>query len=151
MIKWLERAVYTCTFLVVLVILFGLVNGAGCRYDLSIEKQDSHNTFLTCHRGKVMVLHTLLNQDREIISQWKVSARQLQIGKQLIYFVYHRERLEGGNQENETDRYNQIFSGYKTVFYHIDRIDDRVFIFANFPKSTITTGLVHGEISFFNH
>lgn len=155
MIKRLERIIYTTTLLVILLIGYSVVNGASCRYELEVQRFDSktqmqRDSFVTCYRGKVMVLHSQMAPDGSTTSKWKVTARQLKFGKQVIFFVYDRERLSQLTSNTANDHYNEMFSGYSTLFYHIERVGDRLFIFENFPDNNVLEGKVDGFLDFWD-
>ena len=149
MTKLLQRGAFLGFILTTAFLLYGLVNGAGCRYDLSVENAEHQKTFVTCYRGKVVVLHSLLNEQNELVSKWQVMARQMKFGKQVIYIIHDRNRIDGGSTNNLTDRYNEIFSGYNVLFYHVERLGDRVFIFENFPENNVIEGQLEGEMDLF--
>lgn len=133
------------------IIIYGVVNGAGCSYELdNVKTSVNTDTFLTCYRGKIVALH----YQREGVpptsfSTWKVEGRQLVFGKQVIYFVYDRNKISGGDDDNENDRYNRLSQGYKMLFYHFEISNGKAYIFQTFPKRNLVIGDIGGRISFF--
>lgn len=131
--------------------MYGIVNGAGCSYQLTnVMNDNKRETFLTCYRGKVVALHYHRENDSKVLSTWKVEGRQLAFGEQVIYFVYNRKRVQGGVDENTTDRYNRISQGYKMLFYNFKIVDDKVYIFQKFPNKKVLTSDFKGRISLSN-
>ena len=142
--KYIEYLVYLMSFATLVVLLYSFINGSACRYDIRIQSMENRDTFVTCYRGKVMVLHSLFDEQNQLASKWQVSARQLKLGKQMIYLIYDRQRIEGSTTNNENDRYNEIFSGYKILFYHVEVKGDKVFVFENFPENNVIEGQIEG-------
>ncbi|ROO77090.1 hypothetical protein [Vibrio crassostreae] len=131
--------------------MYGIVNGAGCSYQLTNMKSDNNReTFLSCYRGKVVALHYHREADNKPLSTWKVEGRQLVYGEQVIYLVYNRERVHGGIDENTTDRYNRISAGYNMLFYKFKVVGDKVYIFKKFPNKKVLTSDFKGRISLSN-
>ncbi len=124
--------------------------GASCRYELSIDLEE-RNTFLTCYRGKVVLLHTKKDENGQLSSKWKVEARQLKIGSQVVFFVYSRTRLSGNGNDDYNDRYNQISDGYKFLFYYFIRKNDALYIFQEFPEPNVYQARVKGKLDFFDN
>ncbi|MEZ8860141.1 hypothetical protein [Vibrio sp. 10N.247.311.51] len=131
--------------------MYGLVNGAGCSYQLTDMVTDNNReTFLSCYRGKVVALHYHREGDSKILSTWKVEGRQLVFGEQVIYLVYNRKRVQGGVDENTSDRYNRISEGYKMLFYKFKIVGSKVYIFQKFPSKKVLTSDFKGRISLSN-
>lgn len=127
---------------------YGVVNGAGCGYQITNIKPDiGRETYLTCYRGKFVALHYHFDELNKLMSTWKVEGRQFAYGKQIIYFVYTRERVQGGDIENATDRYNRMSQAYRMLFYHFERDDNTIYIFQSFPQDKLIVGNIKGRLT----
>ncbi|MFC5077882.1 hypothetical protein VTH8203_03941 [Vibrio thalassae] len=152
--KW-QHIIITAALLLsaalVFLILYGFVAGSTCQYSISLHvPDDERDVFMTCYRGKVVALQTKVAQDKEIISKWKVEARQLRYGDQTIYFVYTRTPLITDHKQDSNNRFNQISAAYKFLFYKMIRSGDEVYIFQNFPRNYIHKGKIEGSIDFWD-
>lgn len=141
----------TCALLstsaLALFVAYGFFNGSTCQYSMSLHvPDDDRDLFLTCYRGKVVALQTKQNQQGEIVSKWKVEARQLKIGQQAIYFVYSRTPLISNNQVDENDRFNQISAGYKFLFYRLIRQGEHLYVFQAFPRHFVHNAKISGRL-----
>ena len=135
---------------VVLFVFIAGLNGASCRYELSVST-DEKETFMTCYRGKVVLLHTKRDTEGGVSSKWKVEARQLKLGSQAVFFVYGRERISGADGDDDpNDRYNQISEGYSFLFYHFIRREEKLYIFQAFPSKEIYRATLKGQLDFFD-
>ncbi len=119
--------------------------GATCQYQLTVV-QPERETFLTCYRGKVVTLHSKLDAQGNYLSKWKVEARQLRFGKQVVFFVYSRVALIDDLKADPNDEFNQISSGYKLLFYRMEQYGSRVLIFQDFPRFNILWGDIEGRL-----
>lgn len=132
--------------IMIILISFSFINGTTCKYTLSINTTE-RETFLTCYRGKVVALHSNINGD--LVSEWKVEARQFIFLDQLIYFVYSREMIVDDRNEGPNDKFNRISSGYRFLFYRYEREGDDIMLMQEFPEQTIIFGKITGRLSYF--
>lgn len=135
------------TSLFLLMVIYAFLNGSSCRYSLSLYVSDEdRNVFMTCYRGKVVALQTSEDKQGNLLSKWRVEARNLRIGSQTIYFVYHRTPLIVDSHVDPNDRFNEISSGYKFLFYHMTRDEHKVYIFQTFPRYYVHQGKIDGVL-----
>ncbi|HAS6020293.1 TPA: hypothetical protein I7234_15835 [Vibrio vulnificus] len=139
---------FTLFTLIVTGLVYAFLNGSSCRYSISLYVvEDDRYVFMTCYRGKVVALQTRQNEQGEILSKWKVEARHFRLSSQSIYFVYSRTPLVHGSQVDANDRFNEISSGFKLLFYNMQRSGDKdVYIFQEFPRYYVHKGTIDGVL-----
>lgn len=143
--RYLIIAAILLSVSIISLTVIGFLNGTTCRYSLNI-KDNGRDTFLTCFRGKVIALHSQHDQAGNLLSKWKVEARQFRLGQQQIYFVYSREAVVDDTREDSNDHFNRISSGYRFLFYKFIRDKDDVYILENFPNFNIHKGTLKGKL-----
>jgi len=130
-----------------LLLTYSFLNGSSCRYSISIYvKDDDRNVFMTCYRGKIVALQTSQDKEGNLLSKWKVEARHLRLGNQVIYFVYSRTPVIEDHKVDSNDRFNEISSGYKFLFYNMKRQGNKVYIFQTFPRYFVHEGQIDGVL-----
>jgi hypothetical protein len=135
------------TGMFVLIVLYAFLNGSSCRYSMSLfVADDDRDVFMTCYRGKVVALQTHHNAQGELLSKWKVEARHLRLGDQSVYFVYSRTSVIEDHQLDANDRFNEISSGYKFLFYKMQRKEKDIYIFQSFPRYFVHKGSIDGVL-----
>ncbi|NPD10349.1 hypothetical protein HLM86_016570 [Vibrio ostreicida] len=131
----------------ILISTYSFLNGSTCNYSIDLHvPDDERDVLLTCYRGKVVVLESQQDEQGKLISKWKIEARQLRIGDQMIYFVYSRIPLINSSEYNATDRFNQISSGYRFLFYRFVRQGNDLYIFQAFPRYFVHKGKIEGKL-----
>ena len=135
----------TLSLLLLAMVFYAFINGTTCRYSLTL-KTNERDTFLTCYRGKVVVLHSKQDSEGNLLSKWRVEARQLMIGSQMIQFIYSREAIIDDNKEDSNDHFNRISDGYKFLFYNTKRSGNTLYVAQNFPRYYIHVGQIEGKI-----
>lgn len=129
------------------LLAYAFLNGASCRYSISLYIPDEErNVFMTCYRGKVVALQTNENEQGRLLSKWRVEARHLRLGSQSVYFVYSRVPVTENLYYDANDRFNEISSGYKFLFYRIHRQENKVYIFQTFPRYYVHEGEIDGVL-----
>ncbi|CAK4076563.1 hypothetical protein [Vibrio sp. 16] len=144
-----QIVLFSCLLTVPLLalFLFAFLNGSSCRYTVSLSvPDDDRDVFMTCYRGKVVALQTQKNAQGTLLSKWKVEARYFRFGDQSIYFVYSRTPLIENHQDSGNDRFNDISSGYKFLFYKMSRQEELVYIFQTFPRYYVHQGNIDGVL-----
>ncbi|MFM2668468.1 hypothetical protein AAFX24_27375 [Vibrio mediterranei] len=151
--KSIHLLVFIISSIVLSLLLYGSVNAYFCKYDLYLKWDDVSQTNLTCKGGQVTAIHLEIKpaiskgDNSEVVSRWKVSARQLLIGNQLIYLVYERKRVSHkGELISEVDDYNYLVDGFNMLFYHVERNGDNLYIFQTFPDTDVVKATVSGNL-----
>lgn len=144
--RYLIGAAILLSVSIMVVTISAFLNGTTCRYSLNV-KDNGRDTFLTCSRGKVIVLHSLHDKSGNLLSKWKVEARQFRLGQQQIFFVYSREAVIDDSKEDSNDNFNRISSGHRLLFYKFIRNKDDVYILENFPNFNIHKGTLKGKLN----
>ncbi|YCO00520.1 hypothetical protein ACB087_05635 [Vibrio sp. VNB-15] len=148
--RFVVNSAFTLSIIILAIILYAFINGATCRYSLTL-KTDERDTFLTCYRGKVVVLHSKQDAEGNLLSKWKVEARQLRIGSQMIQFVYSRDAIIDDRKEDSNDHFNRISEGYKFLFYNTKRSGDTLYVAQSFPRYYIHVGQIDGKIDIWDN
>ncbi|MFM2607261.1 hypothetical protein AAFX30_06455 [Vibrio chagasii] len=153
--KYLMVTALVFSSMVISFIFYGTANAYFCRYELYLRWDDVSQTNLTCKGGQVTAIHLEVKPPKqkqgntEVVSRWKVSARQLLVGNQLIYLVYERKRVNHkGELISEVDDYNYLMDGFSMLFYHIERKDNKLYIFQTFPTTDVVEATIDGKLGF---
>ncbi|ENO1848378.1 TPA: hypothetical protein N2901_004445 [Vibrio parahaemolyticus] len=129
--------------------LYGLINSLFCSYNLSLSYSKESVVNVTCRSGKVSAIHSLVSEGGKVIPYWRVSARQILIGNQLIYIIWDREKIQALDTfDTQVDNYNYSMKNFKTLFYFIKRRGDELVIFEKFPDENIYIADVKGKLGF---
>ena len=127
------------------VFIYGWINGSTCHYTLTL-KTDERDTAATCYRGKAVIIHTKVNDQGEEQSKWKVEARYLRVGAQMVFVVYQRQAIIQNKKSDANDQFNRLSSGLTFLFYHTKRVGDKLYIFQKFPEYNILQAKVSGKL-----
>lgn len=137
------------TVCIILTILYSFINGATCRYSINF-KTDERDTFMTCYRGKVVAMHSKQSEHGDLLSKWKVEARQFKLGDQVIHFIYRRDPIVDDRLQDSNDHFNHVTSGYRVLFYNSKRHGDKVYLFKNFPRYNVHVGTINGKLDYWD-
>lgn len=131
-------------------LLYGIINGSGCSYSISnMQTSENRTMFSTCKRGKVVILQYHHDENDNLLSIWKIKARQIVYKNQLIFIIYDRTQVLGKMEDNPTDIYNRLSQGYGMMFYYYNIINDKIIFMQDFPKNRVFHANINGTVSIF--
>lgn len=128
---------------------YGLINSLSCSYKLNLIYSEESQVHLICRAGKITAIHSTVLDGSKTVAHWKVSARQILIGNQLIYVIWNRERIQRPQAyDAQVDRYNYSVKDFSTLFYFTKRRGDELVIFEKFPDEDVYVATIKGKLGF---
>lgn len=143
MIKHLQLAALISLVVTLCIFLYGAITGYMNNYRMIIEVEN-RVAIIEAYRGRVTALHIQYDENGEIVSNWRISSRQLIYGHQWIRIFEQRENMYGDLSDNNVTRENLLTQHMWFRFTRIDRIGNTVYLWDNYPVPTLHKGQIEG-------
>lgn len=133
-----------------LVLIYGVVNGLGCNYELKLPVEDNIESVAVCRWGRFNIVDTDLSSN----DQWVASGINVSIANQMYIFVTKREKINDGMPGTPSALDKIHVSHDRIHLYHyawslVTR--DQMFIFQQRPKNEIYTAHIDGQIDLWDY
>ncbi|KOO15881.1 hypothetical protein AKJ18_06945 [Vibrio xuii] len=125
--------------------MYGASVGYASNYKMVINHQN-RSAIIVAYRGRITALHIQYDEDGQVKSKWRLSARQLIFGNQWIRIFEEREQLFGIMNDDKVTRENLLSQHLWFRFSRLDRVGDTIYIWDNHPVPTLYKGTVEGQL-----